>query len=115
MGTDLIESLRSWGGGEQLAEEQEFIILKREGYDPDPKLYPKKYKKLDMIIEGSSTRVRDRIKEQLEKQKKLNLGINGLTTNSVIKYIVANELYNSSAQHVVQNGCTVYNVNLKYN
>ena len=113
MGTDLIASLRSWDGGEQLAEEQEFIILNREGYNPDLKLYPKKYKKLNMIIEGSSSRVRDRMKEQIEKQKKLNLGINGLTTNSVIKYIVDKGLYNISKTDIIQNGCNSNSCNTK--
>ena len=45
------------------------------------------------MIDGSSTKVRNRIKEQIEMKNKINLAINGLTTVSVINYIVENQLY----------------------
>ena len=44
-------------------------------------------------FEGSSTVIRNRIFNYLENTNKINLGINGLTTNSVIKYIIENKLY----------------------
>jgi nicotinate-nucleotide adenylyltransferase len=93
MGTDLVKSFRTWENGEELAENQDFIILKRQGYEPDKELFPKTYRVVDTIIEGSSTKVRDRIKDQIEHKNKINLGINGLTTASVIKYIIDNALY----------------------
>jgi nicotinic acid mononucleotide adenylyltransferase len=93
MGDDLVESFRSWEKGEQLAKNEEFIILKRFGYNPDVKFYPDHYRIVETYIEGSSTNVRNRIKEQIETRNKVNLGINGLTTTSVIKYIVENKLY----------------------
>jgi nicotinic acid mononucleotide adenylyltransferase len=93
MGTDLLPSFRNWEKGQTLADEEEFIIIKRTGYDPDPKFYPKNYRTVETVIDGSSTKVRNRIKEQIENQNKINLGINGLTTVSVINYIKDNHLY----------------------
>lgn len=93
MGTDLLESFRKWELGEKLAENKDFIILKRAGYNPDKKYYPKKYRTVETLIEGSSTKVRDRIKEQIESRNKINLGMTGLTTDSVIQYILDNHLY----------------------
>ena len=93
MGTDLLSSFRSWDSGDKLAEDIDFIILKRPKYDVTDDLFPKKYRFLETIIEGSSTKIRNRIAEQIETMNKFNLGINGLTTTSVIKYIIENNLY----------------------
>lgn len=93
IGSDLVNSLRSWDSGETLAEEQNFIIINRPQYSPDPNLYPKNYKILNTVVDGSSTAIRNRIREQIEKHNKLNLGINGLTTTSVIKFIKEKKLY----------------------
>ena len=93
MGTDLLNSFRTWENGDKLAEEINFIILDRPGYQAEMNIYPKKYQKLDIALEASSTKIRNRIAEHIENINKLNLGINGLTTNSVINYIIDNGLY----------------------
>ncbi len=93
MGTDLVSSFRNWENGEKLAEEQEFILLNRVGYTPDKSLFPVHYSIINGICEASSTRIRDRIKNKIDKKNKINLGINGLTTSSVIQYIKDNKLY----------------------
>jgi nicotinate-nucleotide adenylyltransferase len=93
MGTDLVEKFRSWEEGEYMAENQEFIIMSRVGYCPEEKFYPKKYRIVDTNLDGSSTKIRNRIREQIENRNKINLGINGLTTVSVINYILRNKLY----------------------
>lgn len=95
IGTDLLGGLKNWDQGEKLVEEFEFIIISREDYpivlDRPDVLYPKKYETLNTIISGSSTKIRNRIYSRIET--KLNLAINGLTTNRVIKYIQENKLY----------------------
>jgi len=93
MGDDLIESLRKWDNGDWLAENQEFIILRRMKIRPDLSLYPKHYRNVDTIIEASSTKVRNRIREHLVSGHKINFAVNGLTSYSVIKYILENKLY----------------------
>jgi nicotinic acid mononucleotide adenylyltransferase len=93
MGTDLLPTFRNWDEGEKLNLEEEFIIIKRPGYEPEAKFYPKNYRLVDAVIDGSSTKVRNRIKEQIESRNKINLAINGLTTVSVIHYILENKLY----------------------
>jgi nicotinic acid mononucleotide adenylyltransferase len=98
MGDDLIEKFRKWDNGEELAENEEFIILRRTGYDPKKELYPRKYRTIETIIDGSSTKVRNRIKDQINSKNKINLGINGLTTTSVIKYILENKLYQNESK-----------------
>lgn len=90
MGTDLVPTLKKWEGGKKLVNNQDFIIIRRPGYEPDLDEYPKHYRFLSANVEGSSTKVRNRIKEQIEKKMKVNLGISGLTTKRVIDYI--NEL-----------------------
>ena len=95
IGTDLLEGLKTWDECDKLVEEFEFIIVSREDYPlvlglPEV-VYPKKYEVLETIINGSSTKVRNRIHSRIEN--KLNLAINGLTTNRVIKYIQENKLY----------------------
>lgn len=95
IGTDLLEGLKTWDECDKLVEEFEFIIVSREDYplvlDLPEVVYPKKYEVLETIISGSSTKVRNRIHSRIEN--KLNLAINGLTTNRVIKYIQENKLY----------------------
>ena len=95
IGTVLFGGLKNWDQGEKLVEEIEFIIISREDYpivlDLPDVLYPKKYEILNTIISGSSTKIRNRIHSRIET--KLNLAINGLTTNRVIKYIQENKLY----------------------
>jgi len=93
MGTDLLDKFKNWTKGEDLNKSTEFIILKRIGYNPPIENYPDKYRILDTNIEGSSTSIRNRIREQIETRNKINLGINGLTTTSVIQYIKEHGLY----------------------
>lgn len=91
MGTDLLPFFRQWD--ERLYYNEEFIIIRRPGYDPLPEFFPVNYRFVDTIIDGSSTKVRSRIKEQIEQHNKINLAVNGLTTVSVISYIIENKLY----------------------
>ena len=93
IGSDLLASLRTWDNGDRLANETTFIVLRRPGYDFDESLIPEKSTILETNFEGSSTVIRNRIFNYLENTNKINLGINGLTTNSVIKYIIENKLY----------------------
>jgi len=92
-GTDIIDSIRTWEFGNELCEEVEFIICKRINYTPLKENFPKRYRILEEFIDASSTKIRNRIDEHLKIKKKLDLGISGLTTKSVIKYIVENHLY----------------------
>ena len=55
-------------------------------------IYPKNYQIMNTINSGSSTNIRERIKNKTEG--KLSLGICGLTTKRVINYIEENGLYN---------------------
>ena len=48
---------------------------------------------LEEYIDASSTKIRNRIQDHIKDRKKLDLGISGLTTKSVIKYISKNNLY----------------------
>lgn len=68
-------------------------------YTPSQKNYPKNYRILDEFIDASSTKIRNRIDEQLKIKKKLDLGISGLTTKSVIKYIQEFKLYSLKNCH----------------
>jgi len=60
---------------------------------PLPENFPKNYRILEEFIDASSTKIRNRIDEHIKLKKKLDLGISGLTTKSVIKYIQAFKLY----------------------
>lgn len=93
IGTDLIKSIKNWEFGDQLLKEVNFIVIQRPEYNPDVSLYPRNYRKLDAIVDVSSTKVRNRIREQIESRNKIFLGISGLTTTSVIKYIIEHKLY----------------------
>jgi nicotinate (nicotinamide) nucleotide adenylyltransferase len=93
IGSDLIEGLYCWDESEKLVNEYKFIIIKRDNYplNQNVKLFPKNYNVLESINTGSSTDIRGRIKKF--KGKKACLGIGGLTTYRVIKYIEDNKLY----------------------
>ena len=93
IGSDLIEGLYCWDESEKLVNEYKFIIIKRDNYplNQNVKLFPKNYNVLESINTGSSTDIRGRIKQF--KGKKACLGIGGLTTYRVIKYIEDNKLY----------------------
>jgi len=93
LGTDLIDGMPKWECSVKLMEEFEFIICNRIKYNPIKDNFPKNYRILEGYIDASSTRIRDRIHRNLNERKKMNLGINGMTTQSVIKYICANKLY----------------------
>jgi nicotinic acid mononucleotide adenylyltransferase len=93
LGTDLIDGISSWNNSTQLLEEFEFIICKRVNYNPSFEKYPQNNRILEGYVDASSTRIRNRIHRNLNQRKKLNLGINGMTTQSVIKYICGNNLY----------------------
>jgi len=93
LGTDLIDSLDEWDNSEQLKNEVNFLILQRPEYNPDSSNFPKNYRVLKTHTDGSSTKIRNRIQQQIETQNKINLGISGLTTISVINYIMQNHLY----------------------
>jgi nicotinate-nucleotide adenylyltransferase len=93
MGSDLVKSYQSWDYGDKLKEDIKFIILNRPGYEIDKDLLPKHNFILYTNFEGSSTQIRNRLNEYYERTNKINLGINGLTTTRVIRYIVENNLY----------------------
>lgn len=93
MGTDLLTSYKTWEQGVRLAEEINFIILSRPSYTADRTLFPKTSQFIETAVEGSSTAIRTRIAKHVDYANKLNLGINGLTASSVIKYIKENCLY----------------------
>jgi nicotinic acid mononucleotide adenylyltransferase len=89
----LLHGISSWNNSSELLEELEFIICKRVNYNPSIENYPLNFRILEGYIDASSTRIRNRIHGNLNQRKKLNLGINGMTTQSVIKYICENNLY----------------------
>jgi len=84
----LIDGICNWNNSQKLLEEFEFIICNRVHYNPSLNDYPKNYRILEALIDASSTRIRNRIHRNLNQRKKLNLGINGMTTQSVINFIV---------------------------
>jgi len=96
IGADLIDSLHRWKNGDRLLNEVEFIVLNRPEYQPEKNNYPTNFRSLETISDGSSSKIRSRIQQQSEFQNKLNMGINGLTTVSVINYIFKNNLYLSN-------------------
>ena len=93
VGTDVLYGIRDWEKGQNLVDEYEFIICKRLKYDIDTEFYPKTYRMLPGFVDASSTKVRNRICNHIQEGKKLDLGICGLTTKSVIDYIIENNLY----------------------
>jgi nicotinic acid mononucleotide adenylyltransferase len=93
IGTDLINSLEDWDNGFRLINEVNFIVIKRPDFNPQSTQFPLNYRMLESITDGSSTKIRNRIQQQIDAKNKINLGINGLTTVSVINYIKKNSLY----------------------
>ena len=97
IGSDLYEKIQYWKPDpKQLCEEVEFIIICRNEYpfvaNKPGIIYPNKYQLLDLNIYGSSTEIRNRIKN--DNKNKLNYSINALTSKKVINYIIENKLYN---------------------
>jgi len=96
---DIIDSLKSWNNGEELCEDTEFIICRRLNYNAKLENFPKNYRVLENFIDASSTKIRNRMDEHMKIKKKLNLGICGLTTKSVINYIKDQQLYSLRLSH----------------
>ena len=97
IGSDLYEKLQYWKPDPlKLVEEVEFLIICRNEfpfvYNKPGVLYPKKFQLLELNIYGSSTEIRERIKNG--NKNKLNYSINALTSKKVINYIFENKLYN---------------------
>merc|ERR1712032_1099099 len=97
VGTDVLDGIQNWEKGENLLEEYEFIICKRLKYDIDSQFYPKNYRILPGFVDASSTKVKNRISNHIQKGKKLDLGICGLTTKTVIDYILEKNLYKETS------------------
>ena len=93
LGSDLIKSLHRWEEGLRIINEFELIVLKRPGYDLSGVSYIDKCKILETNFDGSSTQIRNRIDDVIKTKSKIHLGIAGLTTRSVLKYIYENSLY----------------------
>ena len=93
LGSDLLSSLKSWEYGEQIIEKFEIIVLSRPGFEYKNIDFIDKCRILDTKYDNSSTIVRNRIEDVLNKQNKIHLGISGLTSRSVINYIYINNLY----------------------
>jgi len=77
--------------------------MTRPNYIIEKEYLPDSYKIINTHIDGSSTNIRERISnfclkltagiEQFNDKRKKYLAINGLTTLSVIDYIIKNQLY----------------------
>jgi len=93
LGSDLIKSLHRWEKGERIINDFELIVLKRPGYDLSGVNYLDKCKILETNFDSSSTQIRNRIDDVIIKKSKIHLGILGLTSRSVLKYIYENSLY----------------------
>lgn len=94
IGSDLIKGLINWDEGEKLMAEFKFIIFYRKSYPLDEKdmIYPKNYELLDTDTSASSTEIRARLADKKFRDK-IDLGISGLTSKGVIKYIIENKLF----------------------
>ena len=113
MGSDLLKGIRDWKPhGDKLVKEYKFIIMTRPNYIIEDEQLPDTYRILYSVIDGSSTKIRDRISNYCRKlessdgliqcsdvKRKKYLGINGLTTHSVIEYIIKNKLYMDEESH----------------
>ena len=93
MGSDLIKSLHWWDEGERLINEMPMIIFRRKGYDNDELINHENFPKNDPIVVDeeksligviSSTEIRRRV---CDNQNLPFLGIGGLVTPGVVKYI----------------------------
>jgi nicotinic acid mononucleotide adenylyltransferase len=93
MGSDLVHSYKTWDNGDKLAKEINFIILSRPGYTIDESMLPDHNVILQTNFEGSSSQIRSRLNDHYERANRINLGINGLTTTRVIRYIIEKQLY----------------------
>lgn len=94
LGLDILDDICNWEEYQKLLEEFEFIIETRGDYKvEDAKYLPKKFQVIPFNFPVSSTLIREKIKENKNKSKPLNYGVNGLTSPKVIDYIIKNKLY----------------------
>mmetsp|Transcript_15135 Transcript_15135/g.15683 ORF Transcript_15135/g.15683 Transcript_15135/m.15683 type:complete len:272 (+) Transcript_15135:35-850(+) len=103
LGSDLLKGLPKWEYGTNIINEFELIVLCRPGYKIEGVSFIDKCKVLETNYENSSTQVRQRIESVLEKKHKVHLGISGLTSRSVLRYIYENGLYmveSSCEEHI---------------
>ena len=91
IGSDLVNEVGTWDDGDKLLDENNFVILTREGYMYLGENLPKKHLFLYINIYGSSTLIRSRISEKSNSERKYN--IHGLTSKSCIEFITKNYLY----------------------
>jgi len=89
-GADLVHTLPSWKGIEQLQEYADFICLKR-GNEKIPDSIYKLHHLENRTIDVSSTEIRKRISG--------NMPIDYMVTENVKKYIMKNNLYRNEACH----------------
>jgi nicotinate (nicotinamide) nucleotide adenylyltransferase len=92
-GSDIANSIITWDFGKELCEKYNFIIITRPGYSIIEYKDLKSYIILECSYDNSSTKIRSRIEEFLDKKNKVHLGISGLTSRSVLNYIYSNNLY----------------------
>lgn len=88
IGSDLLKGLRKWNDGDKLIRENEFIVICRDQIEKD--YLPKNSNVLECNIYGSSTAIRNRIENNTNNDK---FYIEGLTSLSIIEYILKNKLY----------------------
>ena len=99
VGSDLIRSIQYWDEGDKLLSEFKFIVIARPNYSyEDLDAIFKSYFIVNVTFGGSSTEIRKKLKEITGKQdvctkKKYLFSIMGLTSKSVIEYILKNNLY----------------------
>ena len=92
-GSDIANSIITWDFGKELCEKYSYIIITRPGYEVNEYKDLKTYEILECSYDNSSTKIRSRIEEFLDKKNKVHLGISGLTSRSVLHYIYTNNLY----------------------
>lgn len=92
-GSDISNSIITWDFGKELCEKYNFIVITRPGYSITEYKDLKSYIILECSYDNSSTKIRSRIEEFLDKKNKVHLGISGLTSRSVLNYIYSNNLY----------------------
>lgn len=92
-GSDIAKGLPFWEDGNTIIKNFELIIIKRPGFLLDEVSYIEKCKIMETNFDNSSTQIRNRIDDVLSKKHKIHLGISGLTSRSVLKYIYDNNLY----------------------
>lgn len=89
-GSNIINEYLEWENGLQLQDECKFIILERPNISYELSKVPKNLRRLPISIDLGDGKLKERIQS---KNKKQNFGLNGLTSKSVIKYIIDNALY----------------------